>query len=162
MVNDNISLEQSSTFQAVPSASLDPSKLLEDSSWFKAAEEAVKTTNGENDGKAKQTLKLYEDFEEEYEIVTEETLSKSLLALNSMNEATSVLNSSEVQTWDSNASYNNEVMEEMNFHDNMEILNSTIEERKKEEADQQVPVSSPNERPIRSRKPVQKLQIQWS
>ena len=162
LVNDNISLEQSSTFQAVPSASLDPSKLLEDSSWFKAAEEAVKTTNEENDGKTKQTLKLYEDFEEEYEIVTEETLSKSLLALNSMNEATSVLNSSEVQTWDSNASYNNEVMEEMNFHDNMEILNSTIEERKKEEADQQVPVSSPNERPIRSRKPVQKLQIQWS
>ena len=163
LIDDNITLEQSSTFQAVPSAVIDTSKLLEDSSWFKSAEEAVNEKKNEEKMEKKMTLEMFEDEDEDYEIVTEETLSKSLLALSNLNEATTVsMNDSEVQTWDSNESYNKEVYEETRFLNDMDLLNSTIEEKKREEDDQLVPVEPPDERPIRSRKPVEKFQISWS
>ena len=93
----------------------------------------------------------------QYEIVTEEMLSRSLASLNNLNNATSVLNNSDVPTWDSNASYNNEIYEETSFIENLNILNSTLDERKIEE-DQTVPIQEPNQRPIRSSKPIDRFQ----
>lgn len=153
---ENEDISRSLTFHAVPSASIDATKLLEDSSWLTktAGTEKLETTNDEE---RRQTLKLYEDDEDEYEIVTEEMLSRSLASLNNLNNATSVLNNSDVPTWDSNASYNNEIYEETSFIENLNILNSTLDERKIEE-DQTVPIQEPNQRPIRSSKPIDRFQ----
>ena len=142
--------------QAVPSATLDTTKLSEDSSWFQKASKAVASRilgNEEEQTKNSNrsiSMPQYEDSDE-YETITTEMLSEALESMNRLNDSTISVESYDYTTLD--------VQSCSKFEEDLEWLNSTVD--KINDAQQKPKVDGPDERPIRNRKQVQQFQIKW-
>ena len=175
---DAVNLEQSTSLQAVPSTTLDLTKLSEDSSWFQSASVAVNnrptlnksadSTEANEDKKKednqKYGLKMAEDYLlldepdcdplEEFEVVTAEMLSDSLSQLRRMNDSTLSISS----FGNDNLDISQQVLEQSRFETSMEVLNSTNYEEINH-GDQVLPDF--DERPIRNKKQTDFFMAKW-
>ena len=181
MANESDNLHTSSSYQAVPSASLNLSKLSEDSSWTQAARAVAK--NRENLKNRVETSKIEEEtkkeenkttyrmnvaedytvydaadllqeviFDEEYEEVTSEMLSEAMASMRRLNESTvSVSSFGNDALFDVSA----QILEQSRYENDQNLLNSTVMNEDQEE-NQVLP--DIDERPIRNRKPVDRFQ----
>ena len=175
--SDAVNLDQSTTLQAVPSASLDLTKLSEDSSWFQKATVALKNrlsrnnsvetaNNEENQSKKEEDnpqwkmnvgdnyflLDEYDcDAQDEFEVVTAEMLSDSLQNLQRLNDSTVSISSF------GNLDISKQILEQSKLESSMNMLNSTKNEDDNE--DQKLP--DLDHRPIRNRKQTDRFQSEW-
>ena len=179
--SDTTNLEQSSTFQAVPTATLDLTKLSEDSSWVQSAQSVTKnrqnldnsvvTSNGKPNSavlKEENGIKTFrievandyylldeKDCEDDYEEITADSLAEATQALEQLNQSTQSI-----------GSFNNsalldistQIQDQARYESDMSLLNSTV--MKEEESDQVLP--DIDVRPIRNRKPVDRYTPKWS
>lgn len=165
MANDADNITQQSQLQAVPSASVDATKLSEDSSWFTQAtanvERRKKTEEQLMPGDQARKWKTNDETQfgdySDYEEVTEEMLSDALMPMKLLNASTQ--SDYSVISYESEESYANiSIRQKADFEVGKNILNSTIGEAIKEE-DQVLPEI--NERPIRNAKKPEWYQAQW-
>ena len=177
--HETVNLEQSSNLQAVPSVTLDLTKLSEDSSWFQKASGALKnrspdksvvttdkkkedTKNNEDNPQWKMNVGndyyLLDEFDcdgqEEFEVVTAEMLSDSFANLQRLNESTVSISS----FGNDNLDISTQVLEQSRLETSMDMLNST---KCDEDAsgDQVLPLWDP--KPVRSRKQTSWFQSKW-
>ena len=171
--NESYNLDASSTFQAVPSASLNLTKLSEDSSWVQTALTVAKNRRNLNpsvettiieEEKKKEGL-VRDDFDdyyvvdevdidEDYEEVTSEMLSENTLNLRRLNASTFSVPSFENEAlFDVSAQVINQSQYEMDES----LLNSTL--MKENQEDHVLPEI--NERPVRKTNPIDRFQAKW-
>ena len=174
MVDETANVTQESTMQAVPSASVDLTKLSDESSWFTNAANVV---NNKSEKEVKQTMNATEGSKwmssdttqfgdySDYEEITEETLSQVIQPMQLLNASTQ--NTSEVITYDSEESLVNiEIKEKAQYESDRMVLNSTMEkaeeERSQESKEEDQVLPDLDARPIRARKQTQKFQVEWN
>ena len=167
LASDADNITHQSTLQAVPSVSVDATKLSEDSSWFTKASETVsgrkKTEEQMLPGNQSRKWKSNEETQfgdySDYEDVTEETLSEALLPMKILNESTQ--SDYSIISYESEESYANiSIRQKADYEVGMNILNSTIGEAIQEENEDQV-LPEIDERPIRNRKKPNRFQSEW-
>ena len=176
-VSEADKIDESTALQAVPSMSLNLTKLSEDSSWFQAASAVAKNRNNRND--SVETTKVQEEkvkpieeakkedlacdrFEDyyviedddgDYEEVTSEMLSENTLYLRRLNASTFSAPSFDNE----NLNVSQQIRDQSRYELEESLLNSTL--AKENQNDQVLP--DVDERPIRSRKPVDRYQSEW-
>ena len=172
--NETAKLDASSSFQAVPSASLNLTKLSEDSSWIQSAAAVAKNREIQNENVESTKIKkdkeerrnpnlacdrfddyyIIEEEDDYYEEITSEMLSNSTMNLRRLNASTF-----SAPSFDNEALFDvsQQVINQSRYDMDESLLNSTLSKEK--EGDQVLP--DIDERPIRNRKPVDRFQSQW-
>ena len=178
--SESNNLDQSSTFQAVPSTTLDLTKLSEDSSWVQSANTVMKNreqpknsvestklpkTEEKKNSMDKTTykIKVDEDFllldEDEFEDITTETLSEATIFLDRLNHSTQSIDSFNNDGLDGLRDVSNQIQEQSRYECFDNLLNSTVNQENENGEDQVLPEI--DERPVRKTKPIDRFMAQW-